>query len=199
MKSRFNLFNILFAFLIIAALQLFSLPAFAQNVNPDVKANAIAFTQGVNTEQNITVGISPSYAPDLINANGVKDQWGAMISLTYHPKGAVGQYTFAGIRLDYLGSKFWAPSIAGGLKADVQLFGVNITPFAYTGAVVPVSGAGSQNGDWGTIVGGGAKVSVWNGKVFGKDANLSVAVAAEKWSQFNGMVYHLGPLFRITW
>lgn len=184
-----------------AALALFTvITAVAQpSVNPEVKDNAIAFVQGVNAEKNITIGISPSYAPDLINANGVKDQWGAMVSLTYHPQGAVGQYTFAGIRLDYLGSKFYAPSIAGGLKADVQIFGVNVTPFAYTGAAVPLSGAGDQNGDWGTIVGGGAKVSAWNGKLLGLNANLSVGVAAEKWSQFDGMIYHGGPLLRLSW
>jgi hypothetical protein len=171
----------------------------AQTVNPESKSNAIAFVQGVSAEKNLTIGISPSYAPDLINANGVKDQWGACLALTYHPQGAVGQYTFAGIRLDYLGSQFYAPSIAGGLKADVQLFGINVTPFAYTGAAVPLSGAGKQNGDWGTIVGGGAKVSVWNGNLLGLNANLSIAVAAEKWSQFDGVIYHGGPLLRLSW
>lgn len=183
-----------------AAMLLAVITATAQpSVNPEVKDNAIAFVQGVSAEKNITVSLYPSYAPDLINKDGKSDQWGAGIALTYHPNGAVGQYTFAGIRLDYLGSQFYAPSVAGGLKADVQFFGVNVTPFAYTGAIVPLSGAGDQNGDWGTILGAGAKVSVWNGKLLGLDANLAVAVAAEKWSQFDGMVYHGGPMLRLSW
>lgn len=168
-------------------------------LSEDNKQSFIGFAQGVNTEQNITAALYPSYAPDLINKDGKSDQWGAGIALTYHPKGAVGQYTFTGVRLDYLGSQFWAPSVNGGLKADVQIFGVNFTPIAYTGLVVPLGGAGSENGSLGVIAGGGVKTKLWTGKVFGKDADLSVGVAAEKWSNFDGMIYHLGPLLRIAW
>ena len=163
------------------------------SIPPEIKTNAITFIQGVSAEKNITVALYPSYAPDFINKSGIKDQWGAGLALTYHPQGAVGQYTFAGLRLDYLGGDFYAPSIAGGLKADVQVFGFNITPIAYTGAVIALSGAGNGNGEVGVIVGGGVKADVWNGKIAGLDAKLSIFGAAEKWSQFDGMVYHIGP------
>lgn len=166
---------------------------------PEVKTNALEFVQGVSAEKNITVALYPSYAPNLINKDGISDQWGAGLALTYHPQGAVGQYTFAGLRLDYLGSSFWAPSVSGGLKADVQVFGFNITPLAYTGAVVPIGGAGKQNGDWGVIIGGGVKADLWHGKIAGLDAKLSVFAAAEKWTQFDGMIYHLGPALTIKW
>ena len=184
----------------VAAIALFTvITATAQNVNPDAKTNAIAFVQGVSAEKNITVALYPSYAPDLINKDGKSDQWGAGIALTYHPNGAVGQYTFTGIRLDYLGSDFFAPSINGGLKADVQIFGFNVTPLAYTGAAISLSGEGNENGDWGVIVGGGVKADVWQGKIAGLDAKLSVFAAAEKWSQFDGMIYHVGPALTIKW
>lgn len=185
--------------IIVAAVALFTVTATAQNITPEVRTNAITFVQGVSAEKNVTVALYPSYAPDLINKDGKNDQWGAGIALTYHPQGAVGQYTFAGIRLDYLGREFYAPSIAGGLKADVQVFGFNLTPIAYTGAVFPLSGAGRENGSVGTIVGGGVKADLWNGKIAGLDAKLSVFAAAEKWSQFDGMVYHVGPAFTLKW
>ncbi len=187
-----------------AALWLFTvLTATAQTnppaISPEVKSNVVAFVQGVSAERNLTISIAPSYAPNLINKDGVSDQWGACLALTYHPQGAVGQYTFAGIRLDYLGSEFWAPSINGGLKADVQLFGINFTPLAYTGVSIPLAGAGEDNGDVGIIAGGGVKTTLWNGLLFGKAANLSVFAAAEKWSQFDGMIYHIGPALTINW
>lgn len=172
-------------------------PAFAQ---VDLGTNAtqiIAFAQGVSGNSNLTFSVYPSYAPDLINSKGESDQWGAGVALTYSFNGDVGQYLFTGLRLDWLGSELWAPSINGGLKADVQLFGHNFTPFVYTGTVVPLGGAGSLNGEFSMIVGGGVTTRIWSGRVFGKDASLGITAAAEHWGNFEGNVYHLAPSFTV--
>ena len=157
------------------------------SVNPKSKTTPSPFVQGVNAEKNITIGISPSYAPDLINASGVKTNGAQWVSLTTTRK-AQSVNTPLPVSAWIISVQILCPVNRGGLKADVQIFGVNVTPFAYTGAAVPLSRAGDQNGDWGTIVGGGAKVSAWNGKLLGLNANLSVGLPL-KWSQFDGMIY----------
>lgn len=168
------------------------------SVSPEVKSNVVSFVQGVSAEKNITVALYPSYAPNLINKDGKSDQWGAGIALTYHPAGAVGQYTFVGLRADWLGSEIGLASASGGLKADVQIFGFNVTPLAFTSATIPMSGT-QEDGNWGVAVGGGVKADLWKGKIAGLDAKLSVFAVAEKWSQFDGMIYHLGPALTLKW
>lgn len=174
------------------------LDLFPSNAVP-VVVRIIDFNQGVSGSSNLNVAVYPSYAPDLINADGKSDQWGFGAALTYSFRGDVGRYLFAGLRVDYLGGEFWAPSIAGGLKADVQLFGHNVTPFAYTGAIVPLSGAGSLDGEWGVIYGTGLKTDVWKGKLFGKDARVGIGAAIERWDNFDGPVYHIAPVLSIKW
>lgn len=173
-------------------------------MNSPWTSKLLSFEQNVEGNSNVTFGIYPSYAPKLINSQGLSDKWGAGIFATYNFKGAVGDHLFTGLRLDYLGSEFWAPSINGGLKADVQVLGHNFTPFAYTGAIVPVSGAGDLNGDWGIIYGGGVKTHIMSFKVFNKDASLDLGAAVERWDtlgkrNFDGPVYHIAPVFSVAW
>lgn len=173
----------------------------AQDTNPpsgSTKDRIITFVQDTSTARSLVLAVYPSYAPELA-VNGEKDRWGFGAAALYPIPGDLGQYSYVGLRIDWLGSSWWAPSATVGLKADVQLFGVTMTPMVYTGGVVPISGAGDQNGDWGYIVGGGMKARVWKGTVFGKEASLDLAAAAEKWSQFDGNVYHIAPVFRISW
>ena len=166
----------------------------AQELTNKIETRIIGFAQDTSAAKSVVVAIYPSYAPEL-QVGGKKQQLGFGLAALY----PVSQYVYTGIRVDYLGGNFWAPSINVGLKADVQLFGVNITPMLYTGGVVPLSGAGDQNKDWGYITGGGAMVSVWKGTLFKKEASLTLAATAEKWSQFDGNVYHLAPVLRIKW
>jgi hypothetical protein len=195
---------------IVVALVIGAIACFAQtndastNSLPDLKTRVISFTQGVSGSSNLNFAVYPSYAPDLINADGESDQFGAGVALTYSFQGDVGQHLFTGLRVDYLGSEFWAPSINGGLKADVQFFGHNFTPFAYTGAVVPLSGAGDLDGEWGLIYGAGVKTDVWRGKLFGKDASMGIGAAVERWDtfgkrNFDGAIYHIAPVLSIKW
>ena len=159
------------------------------------KTKVIAFAQGVSSAKSITTAVYPTFAPDLINGDGNKDQWGAGVAAMY----PFGDFVYTGLRIDYLAHEFYAPSMEVGLKADVQVLGINVTPFTYTGVVVPLQGAGSQDGEFGAIIGGGAKVSVWSGQLFGLSSSLSIAGAAEKWTQFDGMIYHIAPVFTIKW
>lgn len=170
----------------------------AQDTNTptgSTKDRLLSFVQDASSTRSLVLAVYPSYAPDLINADGRKDQWGFGAAALY----AVSQFVYTGLRVDYLAGEFWAPSINVGLKADVQVFGLNFTPMAYTGAVVPLSGAGDKNGDWGYIVGGGVKARIWSGELFGKAASFDLAATAEKWSQFDGEVYHIAPVFKIAW
>lgn len=177
---------------------LLTFTATAQDTNApsgDIKARAITFVQDASEARTLVLAAYPSYAPDLKLANGKSASWGVGAAALY----PVSQFVYTGIRVDYLGGSLWAPSINLGLKADVQIFGLNFTPLAYTGAVVPLSGSGDTDGDFGYIIGGGIKATLWKGTVFGKEASLDVAATAEKWSQFDGEVYHLAPVFRIKW
>lgn len=184
--------------LIIGVAALLATVSTAQDTNPpagSTKDRLLSFVQDTSAAKTLVVAVYPTYAPQLLNARGEKDQWGFGAAALY----PVSQFVYTGIRVDYLASEFWAPSINVGLKADVQVFGLNFTPMAYTGAVVPLSGAGDKNGDWGYIVGGGVKARIWSGELFGKAASLDLAATAEKWSQFDGEVYHIAPVFKIAW
>lgn len=162
----------------------------------------ISFTQGVSGSSNLTLSVYPSYAPDLINKDGKKDQFGAGAALTYSFAGEVGQYLFAGFRLDFLGSELWAPSIAGGVKADVQVAGHNFTWIGYTGGIVPISGADELDGTWGVIYGTGLKTDLWTSK--SGNLKIGLAAAVERWDtlrrrNFDGPVYHIAPTVTWSW
>lgn len=153
---------------------------------------------GIGSYSNLTLAVYPSYAPDLINGDGRKDQWGAGAALVYSFEGTVGEHLFAGVRVDYLGHEFWAPSINGGLKADLHFGSITLTPFMYTGVIWATSGAGDQNGDGGVLFGAGAKVTVWRGQLLGANAEVGVGAAVEKWSNFAGQVYHIAPVLKLS-
>lgn len=183
----------------IALLFALVLLAFTAPAQDSLKSRLLTFEQGVEASSNLTFAVYPSYAPDLVNDDGKSDHWGAGLAALYSFNGELGQHLFTGVRLDWLGSRFWAPSIQGGLKADVQILGHNFVPFAYTGTVVPISGAGDSNGDFGLLIGGGVKTSVWHGKLFGLDSSLALGAAVEKWARFDGQVYHIAPVLTIKW
>ena len=184
--------------ILIGAAALLATITFSQDTNTpsgSTKNRLLGFAQDASEAKTLVVAVYPSFAPKLVDADGHKTQWGFGAAALY----PIGQYAYTGFRVDYLAGEFWAPSINVGLKADVQIFGMNFTPMAYTGGVVPLAGAGEKNGDWGYIIGGGVKARVWSGKVFGKTASLDIAATAEKWSQFDGEVYHIAPAFKIQW
>lgn len=166
-------------------------PALAQETP---KTRFISFTQEAKDAGNVAFTLSPCYAPSLKDKNGKDSHWGAGAALTYTLTGDVGKFTFAGIRLDYLGGELWAPSVNGGLKADVQILGHTFTPVAYSGAVFPLASLQDATGSVGIITGGGVKTEVWQGQLFKHDATLFAGYAAERWNmqdghQFDGLIH----------
>ena len=151
------------------------------------KASVISFAQEMADAGNVTLSVSPAYAPEIKDDNGDKAQWGVGVSATYTLQGAIGQYTFTGVRVDYLGGQLWAPSVTGGLKADVTLFDkVKVTPIAYTGMVFPLSDWKQQAGSVGIIAGGGLKVGLYSTTVAGYPLDVFAGVAYEHWAMQDG-------------
>lgn len=153
-----------------------------------VKAELINLAQGVNEARSISVAAYPGFAPD-IKVNGVSSKWGAGVAALY----PINAYSFAGVRLDYLGDQFWMPSCTVGLKADLTILGkYNVTPFTIGGAIFPLSGS-TQDGQVGAIVGGGFTSCLWKSED-GKRA-FNVFYAVEKWTLFQGVIHRPGVAF----
>ena len=166
----------------------------AQSETGSAKDRAIAFAQEMKDAGNLAVTLSPCYAPDVKDKAGNASQWGVSLAATYTFQDGLGKFLFTGMRLDYLGNELWAPSVNGGLRADVQIFGHTITPVAYTGVVFPLSSLQDQVGSVGFIAGTGFKAELWHGTLFKKEASLFAGFAAEKWAmqddtRFSGVIY----------
>lgn len=149
-------------------------------------SDLVKLNQDINNAKELTVAVYPGYAPDLTIA-GVKKPWGAGVALLY----PVAANVFIGGRIDYLGDSFWAPSAEVGLKLDVILFNkFAVTPFTVGGVIVPLAGAGSQNGDVGAIVGAGIKAHLWT--FAGGKGSLDCFYVAEHWTIFSGVIHRPG-------
>lgn len=159
---------------------------------PSITDRLKDLTENVEASHQISVLAYPGYAPDL-KVNGTSKPWGMGVALLY----PVGDYAFTGARLDFMGNNWFAPSVNVGLKADIQLFGYKVTPFTMAGAVMPLSGAGSQNTVVGAIVGGGFNALVWQSK--DGRASLNIFAAVEKWTQYDGQIYRPGAAFTVKW
>jgi hypothetical protein len=155
----------------------------------------VGFVQTIETNRQLTVALYPGYAPDL-DVGGKESVWGGGMAVLY-PVGS--QYTLVGARLDWLAETFYMPSVNLTLKADVQLFGHNFTPFVMGGAIMPLAGAGNDNTEVGSTIGAGIYTTVWNGKVGAKDASLQVFGSAERWSNLAVTVYRPGVAFTLKW
>lgn len=171
----------------------------AQNISPEVKSSWLSFAQDLKDAGNLTIAVSPSYAPDLKDKDGNSDSWGAGLSLTYRiPADGILGHTFAGVQLDYIGSQFLSVGVAGGLKGNFQVKGQNFDIGAYAGTVKAVSG--SDNSDWGFMTGSFVKTTVkaWD-NVWGiGPGKLDVGCAVEKWDRFDGVVIRPGIAFSIV-
>jgi len=149
---------------------LFATPAVAQT-SPWLKFEPPA------DAKSLLFAAYPGYAPTL-TVDGKKAPWGFGAALMY-PVLTLGNVTgYTGGRVDYLARDWFSPSVDVGLKAAVRLFDkVTVHPFAEGGAIVPLAGAGDQNGSVGSILGGGAAVGLFRYKT----ATLSAFYAYEHW------------------
>lgn len=168
--------------------------------NNDLKTTVIAFEQTTASNRDLTIAAYPSYAPDIV-VNGKKDSFGVGIALLTPASiipalqdNTVAQHAFGGVRFDYLAHQAFASTVAVGMKGDVQLWGHTFTGFATSGVNIPFSGFGVKNGDLGAMAGGGGYTSLWTFT----HGNLGIQLSAEKWTQFPGVVFHGGPVLRLT-
>lgn len=91
----------------------------------------------------------------ILTGSGSKYDFGAGIALGYK----LNDYVVPTMRLDYLDRRLWMPSASLQLQAPVTLFGkVTVIPFGFTGIAVPISGAGTGNGEVVGIFGAGGAV-----------------------------------------
>jgi hypothetical protein len=154
------------------------------------QAQAISFIQGADQAGGLSFAAYPGFAPDL-QVNGVSKSWGFGVAALY----PLSKYAFTGVRIDYMGDAFFAPSVDVGFKADIQLFGHTVTPFAIGGAIAPLQGAGDKTKEVGAIVGSGFTSVIWKSADGKKMVNLFYAV--EHWTLFNGVVHRPGAAFSV--
>lgn len=132
-------------------------------------------------------------------APGLSKKYGGGVGVVY----PFSQYVFTSIRIDWVDGGFWMPQGNVGLQAPLTLYTngsshITITPFAYGGVAVPVSGAqigsvtlgGSaprnNDGQPTAILGAGAALSLyapWHLNAFGD---------IEEWTGFPGKQYRFG-------
>lgn len=168
--------------------------------NAELKTAVISFAQTVSTNRSITAALYPSYAPSIV-VNGKKDNFGfgaAVLTPVALVPGlsdnTIAQHSFVGLRFDYLAHQAFASTVGVGMKGDFQLWGHNFTAFAQTGANIPFSGFGQKNGEIGAMAGGGLYTEVYKFT----HGSLGIQVSAEKWTQFQGEVFHGGPVFTLS-
>lgn len=171
--------------------------------NSEIKTAVISFAQTVSTNRSITAAVYPSYAPQIV-VDGKKDNFGfgaAVLTpvsiipgLSGISDNAIVQHSFVGLRFDFMAHQAFASTVGVGMKGDFQLWGHNVTAFAQTGANIPFSGFGVKNGEIGAMAGGGLYTSIWKFT----HGSLGIQVSAEKWTQFQGEVFHGGPVLNIS-
>jgi hypothetical protein len=194
--------------LIIGLMLINGIAAFGQtstNVdNTKIKAAFLSFLQNVETNRTVTLAVYPTYAPGIV-VNGKSDSFGVGIAalcpvsaISSFSNNTLAQHAFGGLRLDYLAGQAFASTVALGMKGDFQIYSHNVEVFAESGVNIPFSGFGQNNVNVGAMVGSGAYTSLFSfGKVQPdgtKAGSVGLFVAIEKWTQFNGEIYHGGPV-----
>ena len=146
------------------------------------------------------------YAPKL------QRQYGGGAGVFY----PLNDYVYTGLRIDWVDGGFWMPSGNAGLQLPIRPFNrfggawskLVLTPFAYVGIGIPLSGAtvgditipGSvrnNNGQATVITGYGLAVSIWQNKA--GTVTFSLIGDREKWQGFEGSQYRAGCAFRISY
>lgn len=181
----------------------FAITGFGQDTsssNTELKTAVVSFTQLSISNRNISLAVYPTYAPQIV-VNGKKDTLGLGLAL-FTPvalvpglaNNTVAQHAYVGVRFDYLAHQAFASTVGLGLKGDFQLWGHNVEAFTQASANIPFSGFGVQNGELGAAIGGGLYTDIWKFK----NGSLGVEISAEKWTQFQGEIFHGGPVLTIS-
>jgi hypothetical protein len=100
--------------------------------------------------------------------------------------------------VDWLDNEFWAPSVNVGVQKRFTLFpetlDIPVTVFGLTGAIVPVAGAGTDNGEVGALAGTGFSATIWRPT---PNSALSLFYGAEYWSNLDQWVHRPGVAFTL--
>jgi hypothetical protein len=140
---------------------------------------------GMFTARQASLAIYPSYDP-YIKVGGVNKPWGFGAALLY----PVSDYAFAGVRVDFLGNTFWAPSAVIGAKYTLKNLPLTPTVFTVAGLIMPLGGAGSQTNVANAVTGIGATAVLFHD---GNDTfSVNAFIEGEKWTNFDGVIVHPG-------
>lgn len=155
-------------------------------VGPPVTATWYdSLADSILNAHGLALAVYPTYGRDIV-ANGQRNPWGFGIAAMY----PVAQYAYAGLRLDYLGGQFWAPSVTVGAKYTVDKLPFKPTVFTVGGLVIPLADAGEQNKSVGAIAGVGLNANIYHSK--DGTFTLDAFVEGEKWTNFKGVIIHPG-------
>lgn len=131
-------------------------------------------------------------------APGLNNKYGGGIGVFY----PINDYVLTGIRADWVDGGFWMPSGNATVQYPVKITSwLKVTPFAYAGIGIPLSGAtidgntiGStprnNNGQPTAILGYGGAIELYastNGMT-----SLSLLADRETWTGFAGQQYRIG-------
>lgn len=181
-------------------LALLAAPFTHADTNDVLKTSVVSFTQLSISNRSITIAAYPTYAPQIV-IDGKKDNFGVGMELLTPvalvpglADSAIAQHTFVGVRFDYLAHQAFASTVGLGMKGDMQLWGHTFTGFTQASANIPFSGFGVQNGQLGAAVGGGVYTTIWTFT----HGSLGFESSAEKWTQFQGEVFHAGPVLTLS-
>lgn len=117
----------------------------------------------------------------------------------------INNFSFAGVRADYVNGGFWMPSGSAGLQLPIKLSSwFKLTPLAYAGIAVPLSGAHvldvtvpgkirDNNGDPTAILGYGLALQIY--EPANHHWNISAIVDEETWSGFAGKQHRYALTF----
>jgi hypothetical protein len=140
---------------------------------------------GLFAARQASFAVYPSYDP-YIKVGGVSKPFGFGAAFLY----PVSDYAFAGVRVDFLGNTFWAPSAVVGAKYTLHNLPLTPTVFTVAGLILPLGGAGDQNKVANAVTGIGATAVLYH------DSNDTFSVNAfvegEKWTNFSGVIVHPG-------
>lgn len=171
---------------LIAAFLLLATSAFAQtNTPPSTNApiisgpaaDAISFitTEGVTNWMIAPFGIYST----------TSKEWGGGLGIGYK----LSDFVVPVMRIDYLASQLWMPSMNLQLQVPVKIMGkVTVIPFTFAGVATTISGGGNDNGSAVGMLGVGGAIRIadhwdlvadyelWQGGPFSSDNQIRFGV-----------------------
>lgn len=163
--------------LAVALLFTFCTRAFAQETNPPSSILTSPIIDFLSQGSNWMVAPYATYSTE-------DSKIGGGVAALYK----VTDFVATGLRLDYIGSKFWMPSCQFQLQAPFVLLGkLTVTPFTVAGLATPIGGGGNNNGSAIGIFGAGASVAI--------NKKISIVADYEKWTDIPGHQIRFGFLY----